>query len=285
MTTAQTAPGAPADTAALSVRDLTIGYRRGDREAPAVVGAGFEISAGERVALVGESGSGKSTLASAILRTLPDNANVVSGSISLGGRDLLRLDPAGLRGIRSTRIARVPQDPLAGLNPVFPVGKQLTDVVRAHHAVSKSEAIGIAEEVLRQVGLPDVAVKRRSFPHELSGGMRQRVLIAMALINRPQLLIADEPTTALDATVQAQIVDLLRTRVTAAGMSLLLITHDIGIVGELCTRVMVMYRGQIIEQGPVTDVLTNPRHDYTASLLAAARGEPKAYRREPGVTA
>ncbi|OPC77729.1 hypothetical protein B4N89_36150 [Embleya scabrispora] len=284
MTIVQTQPGTPT-AATLSVRNLTISYRRGGRDTVAVAGADFALAPGERLGLVGESGSGKSTLAAAVLRTLPDNARVSSGSISLGGSDILSLDAAELRRIRSTRIARVPQNPLASLNPVFTIGRQLTDIVRAHRKVSKAEAIAIAEEILGKVGLPDVAVKRRSFPHELSGGMRQRVMIAMALINRPQLLIADEPTTALDTTVQAQIVELLRERVTTARMSLLLITHDMGIVSELCTQVMVMYRGRIVEQGPVADVLTNPRHEYTASLLAAVRGEPKAHRAHPRETA
>ncbi|MYW00915.1 ABC transporter ATP-binding protein [Streptomyces sp. SID3343] len=284
MTMVRTPSGTPT-AAALSVRDLTVGYRRAGHDTVAVAGAGFELAAGERLGLVGESGSGKSTLAAAVLRTLPDNAHVSSGSISFGESDILGLDPARLREIRSTRIARVPQNPLASLNPVFTIGRQLTDIVRAHRKVTKAEAIDIAEDILGKVGLPDVAVKRRSFPHELSGGMRQRVMIAMALINQPQLLIADEPTTALDTTVQAQIVELLRERVTTARMSLLLITHDIGIVSELCTQVLVMYQGRIVEQGPTADVLTNPRHDYTASLLAAVRGEPTARRPQPRETA
>ncbi|MFD9427023.1 MULTISPECIES: ABC transporter ATP-binding protein [unclassified Streptomyces] len=266
-----------AGPAALSVRDLTVTYRRDGLDHVAVDGVSFELPPGERLGLVGESGSGKSTMASAVLRTLPANARVSSGSITMGGSDLQQLNETELRSLRSTRIARVPQDPLASLNPVFTIGRQLTDVVRAHRRVSRAEAIDIAEEVLRQVGLPDVAVKRRSYPHELSGGMRQRVIIAMALINQPQLLIADEPTTALDATVQAQIVELLHERVTAADMSLLLITHDIGVVSELCTRVVVMYRGRIVEQGPAGEVLSNPAHTYTASLLDAARGKSSEY--------
>ncbi|SCE99176.1 peptide/nickel transport system ATP-binding protein [Micromonospora viridifaciens] len=261
----------------LSVRDLTISYRRGASAARAVSGVSFDLEQGDRVGLVGESGSGKSTLASAILRTLPPNADV-SGSISLHGDDLLAMNRAELRRIRSTRIARVPQDPLGSLNPVFPIGRQLGDVVRAHRRVSRRETLALVEEALRQVGISDAAVKRRSYPHELSGGMRQRVMIAMALINHPELLIADEPTTALDVTVQAQVVELLRRRVAESDMTLLLISHDIGVISELCTRVMVMYRGEIVEQGPARDVLTNPQHAYTSSLIDAARGKPRAHR-------
>ena len=256
----------------LEVEDLTITYGRSAHAA--VRNASFQVWPGDRVGLVGESGSGKSTLASALLHTLPESARA-SGAVRLGEDDLLTLGRARLRALRSTTIARVPQDPLSSLNPVFPIGRQLADVVRAHRKVSRAEATRLVETALAQVGIGDASVKRRSFPHELSGGMRQRVMIAMALINHPSLLVADEPTTALDVTVQAQIVELLRRRVAEADMTLLLISHDIGVISELCTRVMVMYDGEIVEQGTAREVLTDPQHAYTRTLLAAARGSER----------
>ncbi|MFJ2780594.1 ABC transporter ATP-binding protein [Kitasatospora sp. NPDC087315] len=253
----------------LTVDGLTVRY--GSAERPAVEDVSFSIARGDRVGLVGESGSGKSTLAAAVLRLLPPSASV-SGHIGLAGRDLTTLGPSELRALRSTRMARVPQDPLGNLNPVLTIGRQLSDVLSAHRPLDRRERTATVEEALRRVGIGDAAVKRRSYPHELSGGMRQRVMIAMALLNHPDLLIADEPTTALDVTVQSQVVELLRERVADAGMTLLLISHDVGVVSELCTTVLVMYRGRIVENGAASDVLTRPTHPYTRSLLAAAHG-------------
>ncbi|MEV7781563.1 ABC transporter ATP-binding protein [Kitasatospora sp. NPDC088351] len=253
----------------LTVDGLTVRY--GSAERPAVEDVSFSIARGDRVGLVGESGSGKSTLAAAVLRLLPPSASV-SGHIGLAGRDLTTLGPSELRALRSTRMARVPQDPLGNLNPVLTIGRQLSDVLSAHRPLGRRERTATVEEALRRVGIGDAAVKRRSYPHELSGGMRQRVMIAMALLNHPDLLIADEPTTALDVTVQSQVVELLRERVADAGMTLLLISHDVGVVSELCTTVLVMYRGRIVENGAASDVLTRPTHPYTRSLLAAAHG-------------
>ncbi|GLK12762.1 ABC transporter ATP-binding protein [Streptosporangium carneum] len=265
----------------LVVDGLSVHYGTSKASKAAVDDVSFTISRGDRVGLVGESGSGKSTLASAILRILPAAATVRSGRIELGGEDLLALKPAALRSIRSTRVARVPQDPLGSLNPVFTIGRQLSDVVTAHRRIGRRERTTLVEEALRQVGIGDAAVKRRSYPHELSGGMRQRVMIAMALLNHPDLLIADEPTTALDVTVQAQVVELLRERVDKSAMTLLLISHDIGVISELCTKVMVMYGGRVVEQGAAADVLVRPSHPYTRSLLDAARGKVTAYAPDP----
>ncbi|MCW2751869.1 MAG: transporter ATP-binding protein [Aeromicrobium sp.] len=261
----------------LVVDGLTVGYRTSGETKNALDDVSFEIARGDRVGLVGESGSGKSTLAASILRILPRAARVSSGRIELDGVDLLTMGAAVLRQTRSTRISRVPQDPLSSLNPVFPVGRQIADVVSAHRRVGRSERRQLVEDALSQVGIGDVVAKARSFPHELSGGMRQRVMIAMALINHPDLLVADEPTTALDVTVQAQVIELLRERVASADMTLLLISHDIGVISELCTRVMVMYDGRIVEQGAAADVLTRPTHAYTRSLIDAARGKVTTY--------
>ncbi|MGW6456261.1 ABC transporter ATP-binding protein [Streptomyces sp. NPDC055078] len=207
---------------------------------------------------------------------MPDSASV-SGRVGLDGHDLTALKPSELRALRSTRMSRVPQDPLGNLNPVFTIGRQLSDVLSAHRSLSRRERTATVEESLRRVGIGDAEVKRRSYPHELSGGMRQRVMIAMALLNHPDLLIADEPTTALDVTVQAQVIELLRERVAESGMTLLLISHDVGVVAELCTTVMVMYGGRIVERGAASDVLLRPTHPYTRSLIAAARGEVTRY--------
>ncbi|MFE3021026.1 ABC transporter ATP-binding protein [Streptomyces sp. NPDC059256] len=253
----------------LVIEGLTVRYGR--TQPPAVNDVSFVLRPGDRVGLVGESGSGKSTLAAAVLRLLPASA-AVTGRVDLDGHDLTALKPSELRGLRSTRMSRVPQDPLGNLNPVFTIGRQMSDVLSAHRSLSRQERTEIVEEALHRVGIGDAAVKRRNYPHELSGGMRQRVMIAMALLNRPDLLIADEPTTALDVTVQAQVVELLRERVAEADMTLLLISHDIGVVAELCTTVMVMYGGEIVERGAASEVLTRPTHPYTRSLIAAARG-------------
>ncbi|AXI80921.1 ABC transporter ATP-binding protein [Peterkaempfera bronchialis] len=277
----------PADAAAravpepeplLTVDGLTVRY--GSAERAAVDDVSFGIRRGDRVGLVGESGSGKSTLAAAILRLLPPAA-AVSGRIELDGLDLMDLKPSELRALRSTRMARVPQDPLGNLNPVFTIGRQLSDVVSAHRSIGRRERTATVEDALRRVGIGDAEVKRRSYPHELSGGMRQRVMIAMALLNHPDLLIADEPTTALDVTVQAQVVELLRERVAGAGMTLLLISHDVGVISELCTTVMVMYGGRIVETGAASEVLTRPTHPYTRSLLRAARGRVAGHGDDP----
>ncbi len=231
----------------------------------------FELTRGERVGLVGESGSGKTTVALSILQLLSPALVVADGRIRLSGTDLIGAAPKVLRGLRSTRMARVPQDSLGGLNPVLTIGYQLREVLRAHQKMGRSALDARVLEALKRVALPDAESKLRSYPHELSGGMRQRVMIAMALLNSPELLIADEPTTALDVTIQAQVISLLQQRIDETAMTLLLITHDIGVIASLCERVLVMYAGQIVEDGPVGEVLARPRHPYTRALIDAAR--------------
>jgi len=255
----------------IELKDVSITYGAATRSA--VSNVSLSVSAGERVGIVGESGSGKSTLTSAILRSLPKGARV-DGQIVYDGRDLATIQEAEFRAIRSVGIARIPQDPLASLNPVIRVGNQLRDVLRAHRRLSKAECVELVEQALGEVGIPEPHLKRKAFPHELSGGMRQRVLIAMSLINEPRLLIADEPTTALDVTVQAQIIDLLQRELDSREMSLLLITHDIGVVVELCTRIVVMRNGRVVEEGLTADIMANPQHPYTRELFAAAERQP-----------
>jgi oligopeptide/dipeptide ABC transporter ATP-binding protein len=256
----------------LTVSHLTTSYRAGNDRKVVVNDVSFTIAPGERVGLVGESGSGKTTIASSILRILPSSASIDSGSITLGHTDMLAAPDTRLRAVRSVEISRIPQDPLASLNPVITIGKQLSAVVRAHHRVSREELDRKVIDALRAVGIGDAANKLSAYPHELSGGMRQRVLIAMALINEPNLLVADEPTTALDVTVQAQVIDLITSSVAVGGMALLLISHDIGVVSELCDRVLVMFDGRIVEEGDVADVLARPAHPYTRALLESVHG-------------
>lgn len=234
------------------------------------------VDRGDRVGIVGESGSGKSTLASTILRSLP-GGSLVEGTITYAGQDITAMPESRFRPLRSVEIARIPQDPLASLSPVLRVGTQLRDVVRAHRSLPNPELIDLIERALTEVGIPEPNFKRRAFPHELSGGMRQRVLIAMSLINEPRLLIADEPTTALDVTVQAQIIDLLQQEFDRRNMTLLLITHDIGVVAELCDRIVVMRHGRVIEEGDITEVMAAPQHPYTRELFAAASMRPEDF--------
>ena len=252
----------------LELSNVSITYRSGTR--PAVSKVSLTVGDGERVGIVGESGSGKSTLTSAILRSLPAGTRV-DGRIAYDGQDLGGMSDVRFRRLRSVEIARIPQDPLASLNPVIRVGDQLRHVLQAHRRISDRDCIPLIEAALAEVGIPEPSLKRKAFPHELSGGMRQRVLIAMSLINEPNLLIADEPTTALDVTVQAQILDLLRRELDSRGMSLLLITHDIGVVTEVCSRIVVMRHGEIVEDGATVDLLERPSHPYTRQLFAAAR--------------
>ena len=256
----------------LTIKDLTVRY--GDSPAPAVEGLTLDVEVGQRVGIVGESGSGKTTLATAVMRLLPSSARIESGSVKFGDLELLGLDDSELRKIRGSQIARVPQDPLAALTPVITIGHQLRDVVRAHRQLEVAEEHAAIVNLLTALGMPDIEVKLRAYPYELSGGMRQRVLIAMALVNSPRLVVADEPTTALDSTVQVQILELLRQAGSASNMSLILISHDIHVVSSICDRLVVMYSGQIVEDGPTATVLTRPLHPYTKLLAHASSTSP-----------
>ena len=238
--------------------------------ARAVDGVAFEIGAGETVGLVGESGCGKSVTALSILRLVRPPGRIEPGSaISFDGKDLVTLDEKSMRAIRGARISMVFQEPMTALNPVFTVGDQIAEVVRIHHAGTKREAWDRAVKMLETVGIPDAAQRANDYPHQLSGGMRQRVVIAMALVMNPALVIADEPTTALDVTIQAQILELLGELQRKFGTSILLITHDLGVVAETASRVIVMYGGEVVEESPVAELFAHAHHPYTEGLLAA----------------
>ncbi len=257
----------------LTVTDLSVAFGTGTREVLAVDRVSFDIAKGETVALVGESGSGKSVTALSVMKLLPyPAAHHPSGSIQFQGREMLTMDEAEIRKVRGNDITIIFQEPMTSLNPLHTIEKQIGEILLLHKGLSGAQARARTLELLDQVGIPDPASRLASYPHQLSGGQRQRVMIAMALANEPVLLIADEPTTALDVTVQAQILKLLKDTQQRLGMSMLFITHDLGIVRKIADRVCVMQRGKIVEQGPVEQVFTAPAHPYTQALLAA---EPK----------
>ncbi len=257
----------------LRVRDLSVAFRSGTREMLAVDRVSFDIGKGETVALVGESGSGKSVTALSILKLLPyPAASHPSGSIIFNGQDFLKMSERDMRRVRGDDITIVFQEPMTSLNPLHTIEKQIGEILLLHRGLTGKAARARTLEVLTQVGIPDPQSRLQSYPHQLSGGQRQRVMIAMALANEPDLLIADEPTTALDVTVQAQILALLKDVKARLGMSLLFITHDLGIVRKIADRVCVMKEGKIVEHGEVERVFTTPEHPYTRALLAA---EPK----------
>ncbi|MBX6351363.1 MAG: ABC transporter ATP-binding protein, partial [Clostridia bacterium] len=252
----------------LSVEDLHTEFRTEEGVVPAVAGVSFTIGRGETVALVGESGCGKSVTALSIMRLLPEpQARITKGRIMFNGRDLVKASQATMRTIRGNDIAMVFQEPMTSLNPVFTCGFQVMEAIRLHQKVSEQAARKQAIEMFKRVGIPDPEQRLRAYPHQLSGGLRQRVMIAMALACRPSLLIADEPTTALDVTIQAQILDLMRELRDEFGMSILFITHDLGVVAEMAERVVVMYAGEVVEEAPVGEIFADPKHPYTAGLL------------------
>ncbi len=260
----------------LSVRDLSVAFHQGGKESLAVDRVSFEIMPGEVLALVGESGSGKSVTANSILKLLPyPAASHPSGQILFEGKDLLTLPMRDLRSVRGNDITMIFQEPMTSLNPLHSIERQIGEILELHQALTGAPARARILELLNQVGIRDPEKRLKAFPHELSGGQRQRVMIAMALANRPKLLIADEPTTALDVTVQAQILELLAGLKNQHHMSMLFITHDLGIVRKFADRVCVMTKGKIVETGTVEQVFTNPQHAYTRHLLAAEpKGEP-----------
>ncbi len=252
----------------LEVRDLSISFDTVRGPAQAVSGSSFTIGAGERVGMVGESGSGKSLTGLALLGLTPPAAQV-SGSVLLKGRDLLTLPRKELQKTRGQQVSMIFQEPMTALDPVFTVGQQISATFRTHQKVSKAQARERSIDLLAEVGIPEPKRRYREYPHQLSGGMRQRAMIAMALVCEPQLLVADEPTTALDVTIQAQVLDLIVKLSAEHGTALLLITHDLGVVAETCDRVLTMYAGQIVEQCSVDEALERPKHPYTSGLLSA----------------
>ena len=251
----------------LEVRDLSISFRTGGGRIAVTRKLNFNIQPGERLGVVGESGCGKTVTGLSVLRLLPESHTHIDGQILFEGQDLAHLDEPQMQTIRGRHIAMIFQEPMTALDPVFSVGEQIAEAYRTHFPVSRQEARERAIDALARVGIPLPQRRVDEYPHQFSGGMRQRVMIAMALICEPKLLIADEPTTALDVTVQAQITDLLRDLSDRAGTALMFITHDLGVVAEVCTRMVTMYAGEIVEDAPVDDALTRPRHPYTSGLL------------------
>ena len=262
----------------LSVRDLSVAFSQGGHESLAVDHVSFDIAKGETLALVGESGSGKSVSALSILKLLPyPPASHPSGEILFGGEDLLAKDESQLRKVRGNKITMIFQEPMTSLNPLHTIEDQIAEILSLHQGMGKAQARARTLELLNEVGIREPEKRLGAYPHQLSGGQRQRVMIAMALANEPELLIADEPTTALDVTVQAQILELLAKLKAKKGMSVLFITHDLGIVRRIADKVCVMTKGRIVERGPTAEIFANPQHAYTKHLLAAEpKGRPPA---------
>jgi oligopeptide/dipeptide ABC transporter ATP-binding protein len=256
----------------LRVEDLVTSFQTRQGEVAAVRGVSFMIEAGEIVGLVGESGCGKSVTARSIIGLIPTPPGNVQGRILLRDVDLVGLPQRTLQRIRGEQIAMIFQDPMTSLDPLFSAGEQVAEALRFHRRLSRKEAADAVLELFELVGIPLAAKRARSYPHQLSGGMRQRVMIAMAIACSPKLLIADEPTTALDVTIQAQILQLLRSLNAERGMAVLLVTHDLGVVAEICQRVMVMYAGRIVERAAAVDLFGCPLHPYTRGLLASMPG-------------
>ncbi len=256
-------------SALLSIENLSIGFGRN----PIVQGLSFDLAPGEALGIVGESGSGKSLSMLALLQLLPTGA-VSAGQALFGGADLLSLKRGAIADIRGRRIGMVFQDPLSALNPVLTIGRQIAEVVQRHFGGGRAAALRRAEELLAQVGVPDPPVRLGQYPHEFSGGMRQRVTIAMALAGEPELLIADEPTTALDVTVQAEIVALVNRLQRERGMAVIWVTHDLALLARIADRVAVMYAGRLVEEAPIEPLFTAPKHPYTKALLASLARQP-----------
>ncbi|MGN8646262.1 ABC transporter ATP-binding protein [Gracilibacillus sp. HCP3S3_G5_1] len=252
----------------LEVNNLTTGYQGKDGWLKAVDGVSFDVKTGETVCIVGESGSGKSVTSMSIMRLVEyENGHIINGSIRFKGEELTDKNSEEMRKIRGKEIAMIFQEPLTALNPVFTVGKQIVEAIRFHQKINKKTAMERAEELLRQVGINEPQARLKQYPHELSGGMRQRVMIAIALASEPEFLIADEPTTALDVTIEAQILTLLRELRKDRNMSIMLITHDIGVAAEMSDRIIIMYAGKIMEIAKTDDIFNQPYHPYTKGLL------------------
>lgn len=254
----------------LRVKDLTVEFRTMDGIVRAVDAVSFDIWPNETVGLVGESGCGKTVTGLSLLRLIPSPpGQIINGSIELEGLDLLSLDAGDMEKRRGSEIAMIFQEPMTSLNPVFTIGSQITEVLRRHRQLSQRQARELAASLLAKVSIPDAGRRLDDYPHQLSGGMRQRVMIAMALSCNPKLLVADEPTTALDVTTQAQVLDQMRELQNEFRMAVLLVTHDLGVVAETCQRALVMYCGSIVEAGKTEQLFSSPRHPYTAGLLAS----------------
>jgi oligopeptide transport system ATP-binding protein len=258
----------------LEVHDLKTQFFTPEGAVKAVDGVSFELNAGETLGIVGESGSGKSVTALSLMRLIPPPGRIIGGTVLYDGRDLTKLSESEMQSIRGESIAMIFQDPMTSLNPVFKVGWQVGEPLMLHRAESKAKAFASAVAVLAKVGIPAPGERARDYPHHFSGGMRQRAMIAMGLTTTPKVLIADEPTTALDVTIQAQILDLLRNVNREFGTATILITHNLGVVAGMCERVMVMYGGRVVESGPTEDVFAHPKHPYTWALL---RSIPRLY--------
>jgi peptide/nickel transport system ATP-binding protein len=255
--------------ALLEVENLQTHFRTPDGIVHAVDGVSFAVGRGETVAIVGESGSGKSVMANSILRLIPQPPGKIAGQVRFEGEDLLAVSESAMRGIRGNRISMVFQEPMTSLNPVLTIGGQIAEPLRLHQRLGRKEMAERAVEMLNLVGIAEPRRRAGEYPHQLSGGMRQRVMIAIALACNPQLLIADEPTTALDVTIQAQILDLMADLKRRVGAAIIIITHDLGVVAEIAERVIVMYAGRKVEEAKVVDLFRTPRHPYTQGLLAA----------------
>ena len=268
----------------LDVRDLSVSFRTEKGKVRALFGVSFSLSPGETLGLVGESGCGKTITALSILTLLPSPPAVMEGGrILFRGRDLAPLSDAEMCSVRGKEISMIFQEPMTSLNPVLTVGEQVAEVFTAHRVCGKAEAMERAVEWLRRVNMPDAERRVREYPHQMSGGMRQRAMIAMALALEPSILIADEPTTALDVTIQAQILTLLKQMRERQGMAILLITHDLGVVSEVADRVAIMYLGRIVEVAPTADLFARPLHPYTEGLLRSLPGQRTGERRLPSI--
>jgi ABC-type dipeptide/oligopeptide/nickel transport system ATPase component len=255
----------------LEVKALSTYFYQDEAVVKAVEGVSLSVASGETLGVVGESGSGKSTLALSLMRLIYPPGKIVSGEVLFDGQDLLKLSEAEMIKVRGARISMIFQDPFTSLNPVFTVGDQIAEAIELHQGLSRKQAWNKAIEMLEIVKIKDPGVRIKDYPHQFSGGMRQRVMIAMALACRPEVLIADEPTTALDVTIQAEILKLLKELQKELKLSIIYITHNFGIIREVCERVIVMYKGRKVEEGRVQEVLENPKEDYTKSLINSLR--------------
>jgi peptide/nickel transport system ATP-binding protein len=263
------AQAAPTSAPLLEVKDLRVEFSTRSGALAAVRGVSFTLAAGEVLGLVGESGAGKSVTGAALCALVDPPGHVAGGSITLAGRRIDTLDEHAMRKVRGREIAMVFQDPLTSLNPLYTIGRQLVETVRTHHPMSERAGREKALALLKDVGIPAPAERIEHYPHQFSGGMRQRIVLALALAGEPRLIVADEPTTALDVSIQAQIIELLKRLVRERGTAVLLITHDMGVIAETANRVAVMYAGRIVEEGPVAEVIHRPRHPYTAGLMGS----------------